>query len=289
MKLQKEPKLNRYSRDERAATMLELALVLFLFFTTVLFFTDCARFFMTRALLIRGAQEAADLASRVPDFDIDTVTLTQASTDSARFRAARQLVANAAFAASSTNAVVSPSSGSGWVRLRSYGMNDRYSDTEVTSQPTDVLILRPGESGKWTPADGGSELWTNNPLRCSPSAVAATGCTARQAGDTMDSLMRVFPIMVQMEASVQTITPFVGPWVARATVLSWREQPAKSGYRDAQFATIPRVANTPPPVVDDQTPLPCETTGYGRCDDRGKCEDYCSATNCCYCQACELN
>ena len=273
--------------DQNAATMIELAMVISLFLITILFFTDCARFFMTRALLIRGSQEAADLASRIPDFDIDTIKFTQTSAESQRFRDARNIVANAAYTASSVGSVIASSAANSWIHLRSYSAYDQYSNVEATNQPFDVLILRPGESASVvTPA--GAPAWVHNPLRCA-AAHQTGGCSPRDPNDSMDSMMRTLPIMVQMQASVRTITPFVGPWTAQATTLSWREQPAKSGFRDAQYTTLPQNVPIPTPFNGTQTPLPCETNSEAACVARGRCLNFCDPAACCFCQACDRN
>jgi len=265
---------NQTCGEEVGATMLEMALVIFLFLITILFFTDCARFFMTRALLIRGTQEAADLASRAPDFDIDTQLLTKASPESQRFRDARATLVSAAMAASSTNSVIAPSTANSWIKLRPFSVVDTYSDQEQTTS-ADILILRPGESNQWTPPSGGAAQWIHNPLRCS-SAHATGGCTQRAGSDTMSTMMQSFPIMVQMQATVRTITPFVGPWTVQATMLSWREQPAKSGFREANGGAIPKTTVTPDPFTGSQDPTECETSCPGMTLD-------CSDPDCCTC------
>ncbi len=293
--------LGRRIGDQRGATMIEGTLVLLLFLFVFLFFTDCARYLMTRSLLIRGAQDAVDLATRVPHFDIDLRNEpTGGSTNTARFLAARASVENSALTGGAFSTLISPSSsGGGLIRLRQFTQADNYSNGEL-NPVSDVMILRPGES-----ASSGSG-WYHHPDRCAVGH-AADGCASplipRATEDSMQTLLRDYPIIVRMEADLQTIIPFMGPWLVRATAVGWREQSARSGFRDASFSALPRVTPPPPstpgpdtrPNLDDCESNPsfhpscanCVVDNEAGCTSRGQWVLQCFGlgNTCCMCQA----
>jgi hypothetical protein len=255
--------------SESGAALIEFALVAFLFISVVLTFLDLANYLFVQALLSKGAQEALMIAEKTDGFGIDTAMLDPAGADYAaqvsEYNAARNLVAaKASELALSVIAEVGSTHPNAAVRLREFTPLDQYPTGIVDGPAAPTLVLRPGDSGK---DEYGNTI--HHLSRCSASISGCPAAKQRNSSDTMERMLRDFPIVVRVEADITTYSPFLPRLVAQGIAVGWREQPVRSGFSTGTFA--PSDIDTAIPAPDDggggdSTCVPRTCTGASHWD-----------------------
>ncbi|MFN8388805.1 MAG: hypothetical protein U0136_00780 [Bdellovibrionota bacterium] len=268
---------------ERGVTMVEGSFVVFSVMLVTLTFIDFARYYATKALLLKGAQDAVDFAVKAPGFDVDTYTLTSTSADDqAKLNRLKQLRIQMGdqtinLARQSFVSAIDESS-------KRMGVTDTFSLTDQLNGSTSsqtalhAIVLRPGESAQRS--DG---TWLHHPFRCAANAPSNDpGCPnalRRKGNETMMGLLRDLPIMVRTEATVIPISPWMIRLPIQISVFAWREIPASGGYREGISTGAP-----PPPPDDprqDSDCTPVTTCPSGQMPDGCYCVPACqSASEC---------
>lgn len=272
-----------FSKQERGAALVEAALVIATFFFTLLVFIDICRYFAARTLMLKAVDDAASLAAVASNFDLDTVAIKDptpsGTTTYTDFVAARERIFTEATALPEATFIGTPASTSA-IKFEEYVILDELYPTgggafSYTSPPTPVvsaLVLRPGESARRRDASG-VETWVHHPVRCSPQAVA-DGCTnPRFTYERMSGMLETMPIYVELSANFQSFNPFFGTFPIRVSGMAWRDQPAKSGFREGAQAptsgpvpiTYPGGGTTVCPAPESPSSCSGGTTCYNGC------------------------
>lgn len=270
---------------EHGVALVESALVVFCLLFVAMTFVDFARYYATQALLLKGAQDAVDMATKVSGFDVDTRTLkASVATDAAKVTRVRDLRAQLGDFAirlarqSLLNAEDDP--GKALTTAKGFQISEVLSDSTSAALTVRALVLRPGESGQRT--DG---TWVDHPLKCAPNSPTCPDAKKRQPNETMIGLLRAFPMFVRVEADVTPVSPWFGTMPVRVNTFAWREIPATSGFREGSSGsdTLPDGSPFPDPVdprTGDGGGGTCTTTA-GMCAAANLCLRDCLCQPCC--------
>jgi len=237
------------ARNESGAALLEAALVIGAFFFTVFVFIDVCRYFTARTLMMKGVDDAASLAAVASNFDIDIIGIIDAAptgtSDYDDFVSARERVIDMAVTLPGDTIVGDPLSGAA-IEFERYAIKDElyptgggaFSFSEPVANPiVNALILRPGESAKRIDRTG-AETWVHHPVRCSIQAqdLGEECLNPRFLYERTRGLLDKMPIYVELSATFKLYNPFIGPFLEsfpiRVSGMAWRDEPAKSGFRE---------------------------------------------------------
>lgn len=204
------------------ATFVEAALGTMIFIVFTLFLIDACRFFFAYTTLNYAAYRGADYASKVKmeantRRDNCTVTPTDCYGYYERLRGIRdRVIAVADWVASAPGT----DSGVELVGFRHYDPSDDYSSgknqsgirpsgSTATAVDLEMAVLRPGERVKRLNAGGTfSGTYVDHPQR-SWGTATGFGWPDISSGESFEKLVDAIPLMVQVEAHFDWVTPFL--------------------------------------------------------------------------------
>ena len=234
--------------DNRGAVSIEFALVGLIVIVLALVIVDISRYVWTKSVLLKATQSSARAAASISGFEINTYVLDPIATDPntvssfMNFNKARVKAETEAYRFSKTAIPHSKSfldykSGTNVSRflpisLLPYRSPVDFSGESHLNRITDVAIVRPGERiEKADPASGsGLGTYTNHTSLCPVAGDCRTTCKQADGvtpcfiidewvpgsagafpfmSDDMVTIYKSHPIMVEMRARIQTITPWI--------------------------------------------------------------------------------
>ena len=234
-------------RNQRGVAMMEAAIVFTMFFLVVVTFVDCARYFGARALLLKGAQMAANVAAKKSNFDVDIYSLSSAnlavpnSPDSQAFDDYKAARASVAATASNLALATMFSKSPSMMKLEEMKSYDQAGGNYGSATNLDALILRPGECGR---RSDNSPIC--HPLRCPNGGSFGCSASARGLSETMSSMLKQMPIMVVARGVMQGISPLLRNVPIEVTAMAWREDVVNQGFKEAAIDPLNSAQNIPP-------------------------------------------
>ncbi len=209
----------RIVKADHGATMVEMSLVLLLLLMFVMGVVNVGRFMAIQAVLTRGAQESLNLAQKVDGIEVDTRKLAPTDPNYSRFTSSRAVVVNQAKRIPLSTLISDvPAQSSAW--LRPFQAFDDMAGDVTLTQNVDVLLLRPGDSAKYTKS--GHTYWKDHPTLCSPDS--PTCAQPISPTDSYDQLLRTHPLKIELRAEVDLFFPFNVPITVTGKALGFREQ-----------------------------------------------------------------
>jgi hypothetical protein len=248
--------------------MIEFALGSLFFFAFLFGIFEVSRVLAVRALIIKGAQDAAVLAAQLPDIDLN-YPVTEAGNPTLtsplyqRYFLARQRVIDEAVRSPLSVFVATPAACPGSFPCEARPVGQRLQTLNTFDIPVpaalggglvamDAILLRPDQT----------DVAIGYPRRDNAGAVVevvryppAFNIGAGPTGN-LQRRFRDFPLVVEVHADVEPLISFIGPihLVARAT--SFREPPPESSLSQLNFAPFPSSTTTTLPPTPTPTPTP---------------------------------
>lgn len=246
------------------AALIEAAIVLPLLLFTILVVLDIARYFFISMMLDFAAYEAVDHASKLPvevsiaapDCSGPVPPYSQNPCGQYLQRIEADVLGGIAvrLASLATRPSSSPS-GAGLLPFEHYSSSDYpnlYSRNPAPGSQSAftayAAFLRPGERVRYAGPSG--VRYYEHPLR--PFSVGWP-----KGGETWDSLLRMYPLVVHLEANFKFFTPFFSDTVIKATQTGFRRTP-NPGILGAVLPPTPTATVTPSPTPT-RTPVPPAT------------------------------
>jgi hypothetical protein len=244
------PAYLRTVSGEIGATMIEFALVSILFLALFLTFLDLAHYLAARAILIKAAQDALQIAVKSEDFQLDLSEASVGDTGYVRFKDVRNdVIARASSLPLAT--LISREGSGGMVELKNFTVTDTLADGTETEADIPVAILRPGEV--W------QEQSTATPL-AHPYTM--------QAGERFKPLLRREPVIVSLHAEKRFFVPLIFSTLPlNVAAVGWVQAYPEVGFNVEEFLSNPD-GDDPPPDDDDD---PCEAPDYCTDWDADRC------------------
>jgi len=241
----------RVSKDAGAA-IVEAAIVLPLLLLCVLVVLDIARYFFISIMLNYAAFEAVDHASKLP-VEV-SILASDCSSPPAPFsenpcrryleRIESDVLSKIAVRIAALAARPASSSGAGLIPFEHYSGGDYSNLYDRNPDPSSqssfmsyAAFLRPGEQVRY--ADGGG--YYEHPLRSFSEGWP-------RPGETWDTVLRMYPLVVHLEARFHFFTPFFTDTVIKATQTGFRRTP-NPGILGAVVPPTPTPTRTPTPTV----------------------------------------
>lgn len=187
-------------KQNLGATMVESAIVIAVLLVAVLGIMEVSRYYMTKATLQRAVKQGLELAIRH-----DALLINYNSADTAQ-KALLVEAYNQIKARASTKDVTKSTS-------KLANVVDQ-AIPGVDAGP--ILVLRPGESGSYQSINGTTEIEVDHPTHSAADS---------RPNEVMADLLRTHPIMVEMNAAMPSILPFLGDMPIRVQALGMAEIP----------------------------------------------------------------
>ena len=247
--------------DERAVTMIEFALVIPVLILFVLAFVDLVRVIAVQGILVHVAEQTLQVASTMPNFDVDIRTSDPNSPEYQRFMLARQRIFQDAAKLPLQTLLTDSGTPSAAQLIRFSYEDPAPSGGGPAPAPfsADVAILRPGEHVKV--GDVTSTTYFDHETYPFPG----TGINE----PSLERLLKTQPIIIEIRARVSTFTPAIGTITTKGVAQGFRDPIPQGPMPDEVLAsttlTTPWPSPTPSPTAypfTDPTPRPTP----GGCD-----------------------
>ena len=228
-----------FFKTDRGVTMLEFALVLPLLLVLIIGIIDVARYFAYQAILNKGAESGLNFALKVPNLDVDLKEYNHGDVDYQRYEQARDLVARKAvdiplrtfFSDSATPSIA---------QLEDFEYTDVDAGGTEKTLSEEVALIFPGET--LTASDG--TAITHKTLPTPPIA------------QTKEDLLKIHPVIVELRAQIQPLTPFMSPITLQARAMGFREEIPRGPLTGEFGETSDPVVANPPTPTPTPTPVP---------------------------------
>jgi hypothetical protein len=224
---------------ERGSTMMQFALVIPLLMMLVLAIVDISRLFAVEAMLNKGAEEGLNLAMKIPNLDVDLRGRAPDDWDYINFSEARRRVLQAATRVPLATVAADYSDPAAPVKLVGF----RYEDTLLNlggSPPPQIergaAFLRPG--------DRTYDLSLSS-YKDYVKQEARADIAGNPPPQDTDTLLRYYPIQVDVCANVDLFFPGFGTKTVCGRALGYRE---------------PGIPRGPLPSTDPMAPVTSSTT-----------------------------
>ncbi|MCB0324918.1 MAG: pilus assembly protein [Bdellovibrionales bacterium] len=226
----------REASREQGATLVEFSLVALLLLSLLFTFLDFAHYLTLRAVMIKGAQDALEIALKTDQFQYELSEYSSTSDEYLNeFVPTRaDIIAKAVSLPLAT--LASPEGSGGLVELLTFSAEDRLSNTEVELSGMQALVLRPGDIAVETV----SGLPVHHPY-------------SKPAGERMVDSMKSQPVIIQLRAKKKFFLPlFLNELPVNVTAVGWAQQYPKSGFNLQDF-----LADAPGPGGPEDDPDEC--------------------------------
>ena len=246
-------------------SLIEFAIAIPVLLLFIMVFIDLGRYWCTRLVLQHGVSWAAQLAAKKEGLDFDPRILDLVN-DSDKLQELRE--AQAAILGEAVDlplrTLVSPSDTAALIRFKSFSLPDFSGGDSSAVAVGDAVVLRPGDSA--VREDGSILQYDFNASSSVCASIDGTGnCPGSgraplnllcciTPGETLDSLMKRYPVIISSEVAFQWLLPIPGTTIV-VKAASFRER-TNEGAIDEPFQN-PDVTASPTPLPSaTSTPLP---------------------------------